>query len=63
MTLMILFSCSSGPISDPCSSEPCQNAGVCSHIGSGSTEYICACHAGFSGINCETKSKTHNMKQ
>ena len=48
------FYCSFGlliiGISDPCSSNPCQNSGTCISYGTG---YICLCGQGYSGINCQ----------
>jgi len=43
---------------DECSSDPCQNGGVClDHIGS----YQCACSYGFTGTHCEqTVEQCHN---
>ena len=43
--LFFLFS-----FSDPCSSNPCQNSGVCQITES--FTYSCTCAAGFSGPNC-----------
>ncbi|CAH1774526.1 unnamed protein product [Owenia fusiformis] len=40
---------------DPCSSDPCQNAGTC-HRGYGGSSYTCSCNKGFTGENCETSS-------
>jgi len=38
-------------VSDPCSSNPCQNGASCSiEI----TEYLCHCIAGYTGVHCET---------
>ncbi|XP_078660964.1 uncharacterized protein LOC144905260 [Branchiostoma floridae x Branchiostoma belcheri] len=36
---------------DDCSSNPCQNGGVCSD---GVNSYTCSCPAGFGGDNCQT---------
>ena len=38
-----------------CSSNPCVNGGICfeGSLNLGSSGYLCACPAGFEGINCE----------
>lgn len=41
------------PVYQPCSSEPCQNNGVCQPDLSG-YDYSCQCVNGFTGRNCET---------
>ena len=45
---------------DECASSPCQNGGTCvDEINS----YICECHPGCTGANCETgKVKVHWIK-
>ena len=37
---------------DPCLGDPCQNGGTCTNISS--SDYVCNCGQGFTGLNCET---------
>ena len=42
---------------DECASRPCQNNGVCVNE---VNFYVCACVAGWTGVNCETSKKSFN---
>ncbi len=37
-------------VSDPCTSNPCQNSGQCYNY---QTRYTCYCVNGYTGTNCE----------
>ena len=43
--ILILF-----PDVDECSSQPCQNGGVCEDL---IDSYACTCQPGFTGLNCQ----------
>lgn len=43
---------------DPCASDPCQNAGTCSNVDSGDGfTYNCTCPEFYTGTNCENSGK------
>ena len=42
-------------VADSCSPNPCQNGGTCSRTAAAAGGYKCACQAGYSGTNCESK--------
>ncbi|XP_078658283.1 receptor-type tyrosine-protein phosphatase delta-like [Branchiostoma floridae x Branchiostoma belcheri] len=51
---------------DPCYDGPCQNGGICTHIGY--TSFSCACSGGWTGDTCETdinecSTGAHNCDQ
>lgn len=46
-----LFKFVSTEISDPCSSRPCLNSGICSSVGT--SQFKCFCSPGYTGTHCE----------
>lgn len=46
-----LFKFVSTDISDPCSSRPCLNSGICSSVGT--SQFKCFCSPGYTGTHCE----------
>ena len=42
----------------PCSSNPCQNGGVCFNSNNNISPYYgCSCSSGYTGFNCQTGNK------
>lgn len=46
-----LFNFFSTEVSDPCSSRPCLNSGICSSVGT--SQFKCFCSPGYTGTHCE----------
>ena len=46
--------------SDPCKSGPCKNGATCT---TDSTDYSCACPAGYSGKNCEINDNGEEIRR